>query len=201
MGVQWDLLASVGRRVAVETLADKKLAIDASIWLVQFIKAMRDDKGDGTERSSTLLLSADLLRENARAKIRKTDENLLLNQLKSMRLKELAKDLEKQNAANKKGKQTKILEENKRVPGKLDEMLAASIAAEECGSLNNNASTSVAVAAVEEGDSDGDEEMILFENQSEKHKNNTKGKEILSDHTDIEGSNMGRDHMAAESYN
>ncbi|KAJ6421055.1 hypothetical protein OIU84_028432 [Salix udensis] len=141
------------------------------------------------------------LRENARAKIRKTAEKLLLNQLKSMRLKELAKDLEKQNAANKKGKQTKILEENKRVPGKLDEMLAASIAAEECGSLNNNASTSVAVAAVEEGDRDGDEEMILFENQSEKHKNNTKGKEILSDHTDIEGSNMGRDHMAAESYN
>jgi DNA excision repair protein ERCC-5 len=42
-----------------------------------------------------------------------------------MRLKELAKDLEKQNAANKKGKQTKILEENKRVLSeseKLDEM-------------------------------------------------------------------------------
>ncbi|KAJ6691196.1 DNA REPAIR PROTEIN COMPLEMENTING XP-G CELLS [Salix koriyanagi] len=231
MGVQglWDLLAPVGRRVSVETLAGKKLAIDASIWLVQFMKAMRDDKGEMVRNAHLLgffrrickllylrtkpvfvfdgatpalkrrtVIARRRLRENARAKIRKTAEKLLLNQLKSMRLKELAKDLEKQNAANKKGKQTKILEENKRVPEKLDEMLAASIAAEECGRLNNNASTSAA-AAVEERDRDGegDEEMIL----SEKHKNNTKGKEILSDHTDIEGSNMGRDHVAAENCN
>ncbi|RRT76349.1 hypothetical protein B296_00030179 [Ensete ventricosum] len=77
MGVQglWELLAPVGRRVSVETLAGKKLAIgtlvlldfpslptafliaipllllcllfaDASIWMVQFMKAMRDDKGE-----------------------------------------------------------------------------------------------------------------------------------------------------------
>lgn len=79
MGVHglWELLAPVGRRVSVETLAGKKLAIgtnislltslndfqkiscglrfflwvcfsieDASIWMVQFIKAMRDDKGE-----------------------------------------------------------------------------------------------------------------------------------------------------------
>jgi DNA excision repair protein ERCC-5 len=48
MGVQglWELLAPVGRRVSVETLANKRLAIDASIWMVQFIKAMRDEKGD-----------------------------------------------------------------------------------------------------------------------------------------------------------
>uniref|UniRef100_A0A9I9CXP7 DNA repair protein UVH3 n=1 Tax=Cucumis melo TaxID=3656 RepID=A0A9I9CXP7_CUCME len=48
MGVQglWELLAPVGRRVSVETLAGKKLAIDASIWMVQFIKAMRDDRGE-----------------------------------------------------------------------------------------------------------------------------------------------------------
>ncbi|KAF9663469.1 hypothetical protein SADUNF_Sadunf17G0053700 [Salix dunnii] len=231
MGVQglWDLLAPVGRRVSVETLAGKKLAIDASIWLVQFMKAMRDDKGEMVRNAHLLgffrrickllylrtkpvfvfdgatpalkrrtIIARRRLRENARAKIRKTAEKLLLNQLKSMRLKELAKDLEKQNAANKKGKQTKTLEENKRVPEKLDEMLAASIAAEECERLNNNASTSAA-AAVEERDrdGDGDEEMIL----REKHKNNTKGKEILSDHTDIERSNMRRDHVAAESYN
>lgn len=119
-----------------------------------------------------------------------------------MRLKELAKDLEKQNAANKKGKQTKILEENKRVLSeseKLDEMyvcipffviyffawratfvdcfdmswfrLAASIAAEEGGSLDNNASTSAA-AAVEDMDSDGDgdEEMILVKKWTGKKK-------------------------------
>lgn len=48
MGVQglWELLAPVGRRVSVEALGGKKLAIDASIWIVQFMKAMRDDKGD-----------------------------------------------------------------------------------------------------------------------------------------------------------
>ncbi|XP_020092237.1 DNA repair protein UVH3 isoform X2 [Ananas comosus] len=48
MGVQglWELLAPVGRRVSVETLAGKKLAIDASIWMVQFMKAMRDEKGE-----------------------------------------------------------------------------------------------------------------------------------------------------------
>lgn len=48
MGVHglWELLAPVGRRVSVETLAGKKLAIDASIWMVQFMKAMRDEKGE-----------------------------------------------------------------------------------------------------------------------------------------------------------
>ncbi|MCO5586794.1 hypothetical protein L7F22_040736 [Adiantum nelumboides] len=48
MGVQglWELLAPVGRRVSVEALSGRKLAIDASIWIIQFMKAMRDDKGD-----------------------------------------------------------------------------------------------------------------------------------------------------------
>lgn len=48
MGVQglWDLIAPVGRRVSVETLSGKKLAIDASIWIIQFMKAMRDEKGE-----------------------------------------------------------------------------------------------------------------------------------------------------------
>ncbi|KAF4376577.1 DNA repair protein UVH3 isoform X1 [Cannabis sativa] len=48
MGVHglWELLAPVGRRVSVETLSGKKLAIDASIWMVQFMKAMRDEKGE-----------------------------------------------------------------------------------------------------------------------------------------------------------
>lgn len=72
MGVNglWQLLSPYGRRVAMETL-DRKvgdcgragdlrcwrcraqynpamaqtLAIDVSIWLVQFVKAMRDDEG------------------------------------------------------------------------------------------------------------------------------------------------------------
>jgi len=48
MGVQglWELLTPVGRRVSVETLAGRKLAIDASIWIIQFMKAMRDDRGE-----------------------------------------------------------------------------------------------------------------------------------------------------------
>lgn len=37
MGVQglWTLLAPVGRRVSIETLEGKVLAIDMSIWLTQ----------------------------------------------------------------------------------------------------------------------------------------------------------------------
>nr|GMC73439.1 DNA repair protein UVH3 isoform X1 [Ipomoea batatas] len=48
MGVHglWELLAPVGRRVSVETLAGKRLAIDASIWMIQFMKAMREEKGE-----------------------------------------------------------------------------------------------------------------------------------------------------------
>lgn len=47
MGVKdlWQLLAPIGRRVSIETLEGKILAIDMSIWITQFIKAMRDDEG------------------------------------------------------------------------------------------------------------------------------------------------------------
>ncbi len=47
MGVKglWELLAPVGRRIHIETLEGKILAIDASIWITQFIKAMRDQEG------------------------------------------------------------------------------------------------------------------------------------------------------------
>lgn len=47
MGVKdlWQLLSPVGRRVSIETLEGKTLAIDASIWITQFIKAMRDEDG------------------------------------------------------------------------------------------------------------------------------------------------------------
>ena len=48
MGVQnlWTLLAPVGRQVEIESLAGQVLAVDASIWLTQFVKAMRDDEGN-----------------------------------------------------------------------------------------------------------------------------------------------------------
>lgn len=47
MGVKdlWQLLAPIGRRVSVETLEGKTFAIDMSIWMTQFIKAMRDEEG------------------------------------------------------------------------------------------------------------------------------------------------------------
>lgn len=48
MGVSslWSLLAPCGRRCSVNTLERKRLAVDVSIWLMQFIKAMRDDTGE-----------------------------------------------------------------------------------------------------------------------------------------------------------
>jgi DNA excision repair protein ERCC-5 len=47
MGVKdlWQLLSPVGRRVSIETLEGKTLAIDVSIWITQFIKSMRDENG------------------------------------------------------------------------------------------------------------------------------------------------------------
>lgn len=47
MGVQnlWTLLAPVGRQIEIESLSSRVLAVDASIWLTQFVKAMRDDEG------------------------------------------------------------------------------------------------------------------------------------------------------------
>ncbi|CAM9334587.1 unnamed protein product, partial [Sphacelaria rigidula] len=47
MGIKnlWQLLSPVGRSVSIETLSGKTLAVDVSIWLTQFIKAMRDDEG------------------------------------------------------------------------------------------------------------------------------------------------------------
>mmetsp|Transcript_13130 Transcript_13130/g.51388 ORF Transcript_13130/g.51388 Transcript_13130/m.51388 type:complete len:182 (-) Transcript_13130:2880-3425(-) len=48
MGVKglWNLLEPTGRRVDMTALAGQRVAVDASIWLVQFIKAMRDERGD-----------------------------------------------------------------------------------------------------------------------------------------------------------
>jgi DNA excision repair protein ERCC-5 len=48
MGVQnlWQILDPTSKPIRVETLQGKKLAVDASIWLHQFVKAMRDAKGD-----------------------------------------------------------------------------------------------------------------------------------------------------------
>eukprot|EP00741_Cyanophora_paradoxa_P010851 tig00020544_g10490.t1 len=47
MGVHglWELLSPAARRIPIETLAQRRLAVDASIWLTQFVKAMRDQQG------------------------------------------------------------------------------------------------------------------------------------------------------------
>jgi 5'-3' exonuclease len=44
MGVKglWKLLLPIGRRISIETLEGRIVAVDASIWLTQFVKAMRD---------------------------------------------------------------------------------------------------------------------------------------------------------------
>jgi DNA excision repair protein ERCC-5 len=51
MGVNglWDLLSPSARRTKIDQLQSKKIAIDTSIWLVQFSKAMRDDSGNLVE--------------------------------------------------------------------------------------------------------------------------------------------------------
>lgn len=42
----WQLLGPAGRRVDIATLRGKTLAVDASIWMFHFLKAMRDEEGD-----------------------------------------------------------------------------------------------------------------------------------------------------------
>lgn len=44
MGVQglWQVLSPCARPVALESLAHKRLAVDASVWLYQFQLAIRD---------------------------------------------------------------------------------------------------------------------------------------------------------------
>ena len=57
MGVKglWRLLLPIGRRISIETLEGQVLAIDASIWLIQFVKAMRtnDDENNDLMASSS----------------------------------------------------------------------------------------------------------------------------------------------------
>ncbi|KAL9230568.1 hypothetical protein vseg_005905 [Gypsophila vaccaria] len=214
MGVHglWDLLAPVGRRVSVETLAGKRLAIDASIWMIQFMKAMRDEKGEMVRNAHLLgffrrickllflrtkpvfvfdggtpalkrrtVIARRRQRENAQTKIRKTAEKLFLNQIKAMRLSNLAENLKEQRGlSNLKGKEVMLdqsdgIEKNDSVKNQqiLDEMLAASIMAEECGGFggttstpaapcgNASASTGAFVEEDEDDDHDEDEEMIM----------------------------------------
>eukprot|EP00559_Dactyliosolen_fragilissimus_P002326 CAMPEP_0184860988 /NCGR_PEP_ID=MMETSP0580-20130426/5770_1 /TAXON_ID=1118495 /ORGANISM="Dactyliosolen fragilissimus" /LENGTH=205 /DNA_ID=CAMNT_0027358297 /DNA_START=107 /DNA_END=724 /DNA_ORIENTATION=+ len=57
MGVKglWQLLLPTGRRISIETLTGKRLAIDASIWITQFLKANRDPE-TGAVRSGAHII-------------------------------------------------------------------------------------------------------------------------------------------------
>ncbi|KAK2661838.1 hypothetical protein Ddye_000412 [Dipteronia dyeriana] len=269
MGVHglWDLLAPVGRRVSVETLAGKKLAIDASIWMVQFMKAMRDDKGEMVRNAHLLgffrrickllylktkpvfvfdgatpalkrrtVIARRRQRENAQTKIRKTAEKLLINQLKTMRLKELAKDLENQKKQQKNHSKGKMImpeqiglvsnAERNSVAStsgsktNRQEMLAASIATDDDKSLTKKALTVAAVSS-EVVDWDEDEEMIIptmdgnvdpavfdalptsIQYELLAQKNNAKGKKILSNdpgQASIMSSDEGSNHVVPKNH-
>lgn len=53
MGVHglWDIVGPSARPVRVEGLRNKKLAVDASIWIYQFLKAVRDSEGNQMKNS------------------------------------------------------------------------------------------------------------------------------------------------------
>ncbi|EDK46318.1 conserved hypothetical protein [Lodderomyces elongisporus NRRL YB-4239] len=53
MGVQslWDIVGPSARPVRLEALSRKKLAVDASIWIYQFLKAVRDKEGNALQSS------------------------------------------------------------------------------------------------------------------------------------------------------
>lgn len=53
MGVHglWKILEPAHRPVKLETLARKRLAVDASIWIYQFLKAVRDSEGNALQNS------------------------------------------------------------------------------------------------------------------------------------------------------
>lgn len=53
MGVHglWKILEPAHRPVKLETLARKRLAVDASIWIYQFLKAVRDQEGNALPNS------------------------------------------------------------------------------------------------------------------------------------------------------
>ncbi|CAL4921377.1 unnamed protein product [Urochloa decumbens] len=221
MGVHglWELLAPVGRRVSVETLAGKRVAVDASIWMVQFMRAMRDDSGEMVRDAHLLgflrrickllflrvrpvfvfdgatpalkrrtLAARRRHRDAAQAKVRKTAEKLLLSHLKSRKLEELAEQIRSDRAQHDaKGKQVGSRREGENEntnedqsqngdannsegtvasinQEKVDEMLAASLAAEEETGFTGEGKhfTSVPLQGAEIDEDEDDEEGMIF---------------------------------------
>ena len=59
-----ELLSTTGRRVNVDTLEGRVVAVDASIWMIQFLKAMRDERGDLMKNAHLLGLFRRLCKVN-----------------------------------------------------------------------------------------------------------------------------------------
>lgn len=53
MGVHsfWDIVGPTARPVRLESLENKRMAVDASIWIYQFLKAVRDQEGNALKNS------------------------------------------------------------------------------------------------------------------------------------------------------
>nr|4Q0W_A Chain A, DNA repair protein RAD2 [Saccharomyces cerevisiae S288C]4Q0W_B Chain B, DNA repair protein RAD2 [Saccharomyces cerevisiae S288C]4Q0Z_A Chain A, Rad2p [Saccharomyces cerevisiae S288C]4Q0Z_B Chain B, Rad2p [Saccharomyces cerevisiae S288C]4Q0Z_E Chain E, Rad2p [Saccharomyces cerevisiae S288C]4Q0Z_F Chain F, Rad2p [Saccharomyces cerevisiae S288C]4Q10_A Chain A, DNA repair protein RAD2 [Saccharomyces cerevisiae S288C]4Q10_B Chain B, DNA repair protein RAD2 [Saccharomyces cerevisiae S2 len=47
----WDIAGPTARPVRLESLEDKRMAVDASIWIYQFLKAVRDQEGNAVKNS------------------------------------------------------------------------------------------------------------------------------------------------------
>ncbi|KAK3018281.1 hypothetical protein RJ639_003549 [Escallonia herrerae] len=177
MGVHnlWELLAPVGRRVSVETLAGKKnsqlvlLFTNPNLICEHLDDTVHEGDAGRERRDGEECSRVRLLPPNMQAALPPHKACL-----KELRLKELAKDLEDQRQKNDvKGKRFMSdttdmagnrMEGNKAVFGsynqeELDEMLAASLAAEEDENFAGGASAFGARIPAEE--EDGDEEMIL----------------------------------------
>lgn len=56
MGVQglWSLVGPAARPTQLESLRQRKVAVDASIWIHQFIRAMRDRQGNALQNGHLL---------------------------------------------------------------------------------------------------------------------------------------------------
>ncbi|CCF56748.1 hypothetical protein KAFR_0B04510 [Kazachstania africana CBS 2517] len=56
MGVHsyWEIVGPTARPVRLESLQDRRMAIDASIWIYQFLKAIRDPEGNALKNSHIL---------------------------------------------------------------------------------------------------------------------------------------------------
>lgn len=53
MGVHsfWDIVGPTAKPVRLESLQDRRMAVDASIWIYQFLKAVRDQEGNALKHS------------------------------------------------------------------------------------------------------------------------------------------------------